>query len=136
MNLKQLDRAKKMAARGYQIRVEKETEHDGPSIYVAYIPEIPGCVAQGDSAEHARTEMRIVLIDVISYLLEADLEVPAPRTQKGSATLQIGDSEAAVFPPVRAQMSPVSTGSRVMKVDELAPCTSWAAAYVPSRVRA
>ena len=110
MNLMFLKKAEEIAARGYQIQVEKEDEHDGPPIYVAYLPEIPECVAQGDSPEHARAELRIILVDVISYMLESDLDVPMPRTRKGSATVQVGDSQTTFTPRSIVHESPVSTG--------------------------
>ena len=136
MKTAQLTKAEKMAASGYQLRVEREDEHDGPPIYVAYIPEIPQCVAQADSPENARAELQNILVDVIAYMLESGLEVPAPETRKGTATVQVGESQAALSPDTKACQPPVITSSDVSQPHQSLPHTSWAVASVPSRIRA
>ena len=135
MRFRFLEKAEEIAARGYQVQVEREDEHEGPPIYVAYVPEIPDCVAQGDSPEHAKAELRIILVDVISYLLESNLEVPQPRTRRGSATVQVGESQTTFTPHTMIQKPVVSTGNLAIQLDQPAPHTSWAVASVPSRVR-
>lgn len=132
----QLTKAEQIAASGYQLRVEREDEHDGPPIYVAYIPEIPQCVAQADSPESARAELQNILVDVIAYMLESGLEVPAPETRKGAATVQVGESQAALSSDTTACQPQATTSSNVSQPHRSVPHTSWAAASVPSRFRA
>ncbi len=132
MNTRLFKKAEQIAASGYQLQVEREDEHDESPIFVAYISEIPECVAQGVSSDQAKAELQTLLVDIIVYMLESDLEVPAPETRKGSAILQAGESQT--ISNNLEQKVPAITGSRVLHLDRSVPHTSWAVASVPSRV--
>lgn len=62
--------------RRYLIVVEKA---DGN--YSAYSPDIPGCVAVGDTPKEVRRNMREAIEFHVQSLIEDKLPVPEPRTK-------------------------------------------------------
>ena len=135
MSARPFHEAEQIAASGYQLQVEREDAHDGQPIYIAYVLEIPECVAQGNSPEQAMAELRILMVDVIAYMLESGLEAPSPTTRLGSATVQVGDSQSALDITTIARKQLVITGSHVLPLNRSEPHTSWAVASIPSRVQ-
>ena len=67
MDRELLKKAKTLAARGYQVQVQKEEGPNGTAIWVAYVPEMPSCVVQGDSPEHAKEALKTVREDYIYF---------------------------------------------------------------------
>lgn len=61
---------------GYAVVIERAD--DGG--YGAWSPELPGCVAVGDSPEHAVSEMREAVRMHLELLRERGEPVPAPTT--------------------------------------------------------
>jgi predicted RNase H-like HicB family nuclease len=59
---------------GYAIVVERAD--DGG--YGAFSPELPGCVALGDTPEHAVAEMREAVRDHLELLRECGEPIPEP----------------------------------------------------------
>ena len=51
-----------------------------PGNYSAYVPDLPGCVAIGDTLEEARLEMQGAIRFHIEGLLEDDLPIPEPTS--------------------------------------------------------
>lgn len=91
MSLDISKQAEEIAAMDYQVRVDREDDHEGPPIYVAHIAEIPECVAQGASPELAQAELREIFVEVIKYMLDSGIDVPRPRARAGNvATAQAG----------------------------------------------
>lgn len=84
-----LKRAKDLAARDYQVQVQKENVEAGRPVWVAYIPEMPSCVAVGDSAERAKEALMIVREDYIYFRLKRGVSVPNPRRVSRDATIKI-----------------------------------------------
>ncbi len=84
-----LKKAKELAARGYQIQVQKEDGGDGKSLWVAYVPEMPSCVATGDSRESAKAALEIVREDYIYFRLKRGVSVPAPKRVPRDSTIRI-----------------------------------------------
>ncbi len=84
MDQELLKAAKALAARDYQVIVEREDGPEGKATWVAYMPEMPSCVALGDSAESAKEALKIVREDYIYFRLKRGVSVPEPKlTRQG-----------------------------------------------------
>ena len=81
MNKELLDQAIALAARGYQVDVQREDCENGDDVWVAFVPEMPSCFAQGDTAEDAIKALKTVREDYIYFLLKHAVPVPEPRPQ-------------------------------------------------------
>ena len=46
--------------------------------YAAYLPELPGCVAAGDTEEETKTLIQEAVMEHLALLAEAEVPVPAP----------------------------------------------------------
>ena len=57
----------------YGIVIEKTTNN-----YSAYVPDLPGCVATGDSIEEVEREIREAIRFHMEGLLEDGLPIPEP----------------------------------------------------------
>ena len=88
MNQALLNKAKALAGRGYQIQVQREIDEDGRPLWVAYVPEMPSCMAVGDSAAKAKEELKIVREDYIYFRLKRGVEVPEPRRMSRDAAIK------------------------------------------------
>ena len=81
MDAELLKKAKSLASRNYQVQLEQEVGRDGAMIWVAFVPEMPACFAQGDTAERAKNALNTVREDYIYFLLKHGLSVPEPTLQ-------------------------------------------------------
>ena len=54
-------------------------ENAGPN-FSAYVPDLPGCIATGQTAEEAEREIRSAIEFHVRGLLEDGLPVPAPSS--------------------------------------------------------
>jgi predicted RNase H-like HicB family nuclease len=59
----------------YAVVIEKAGEN-----YSAYVPDLPGCVATGDTLEEVGAEIRAAVRFHIEGLKEDGLEVPEPTS--------------------------------------------------------
>ena len=59
----------------YAVVIEKAGEH-----YSAYVPDLPGCVATGDSLEAVEAEIRAAVRFHIEGLKQDGLAVPEPTS--------------------------------------------------------
>ena len=59
----------------YAVVIEK-----GERNYSAYVPDLPGCVATGDTLEDVRHEIRAAVDFHLEGLKEDGLPVPEPKT--------------------------------------------------------
>ena len=73
-----LERAKSLAARDYQVQLQEEVGRDGVSIWVAFVPEMPSCAVQADSADAAMQALKRVREDYIYSRLKRGVPVPDP----------------------------------------------------------
>jgi predicted RNase H-like HicB family nuclease len=80
MNDKQWETAEQFAARNYFTIVNREKSEDGEHYYVATHPDLPGCVADGQTPEEAKLELANTRVDYFYFLLEDNLPIPEPRT--------------------------------------------------------
>ena len=58
------------------IRVELEAEEDGRVL--ASVPDLPGVMAYGATAEEAIRKVKIIALQVLADMIESGEEVPAP----------------------------------------------------------
>ncbi|MCY3832778.1 MAG: type II toxin-antitoxin system HicB family antitoxin [Chloroflexi bacterium] len=84
MNKELLDQAIKMAARGYQVGVQREDDENGDLVWVAFVPEMPSCFAQGATVEGAIEALKTVREDYIYFLLKHGVPVPEPQPRESS----------------------------------------------------
>ena len=59
----------------YAVIIEK-----GPKSYGAYVPDLPGCVAAGDSRDEVITLIEEAMVFHIEGLKQEGLSVPAPSS--------------------------------------------------------
>lgn len=57
--------------------------------YSAYSPDIPGCVAVGDTPEEVIRNMREAIVFHVQGLIEDRLPVPEPRTTAEYLAVQV-----------------------------------------------
>ena len=70
---------------GYEI--EFATDHnsgqlrrgDGPSLFIAEVPELPGCAADGPTYEEALKNVGVIVSEWIETARDLGRPVPAPR---------------------------------------------------------
>lgn len=79
MKQKYYRQAESLAQRHYQAHVFLDETTDGEPVYVAIVPEMPGCIAHGDSIEEALEWLESAKLDHIWFLLDRELDVPSPR---------------------------------------------------------
>ncbi len=53
--------------------------------YAAYLPELPGCIAAGDTEEETKTVIQEAVIEHLTLLADADTSVPVPALEFVSA---------------------------------------------------
>ena len=82
MNQELLDRAIVLAARGYQVGVQREDDENGNHVWVAFVPEMPSCFAQGDTVEDAIEALKTVREDYIYFLMKHGVPVPEPKPRE------------------------------------------------------
>jgi len=78
MNKELLDQAIALAARGYHVDVQREDDENGNLVWVAFVPEMPSCFAQGDTVEGAIEALKTVREDYIYFLMKHGAPVPEP----------------------------------------------------------
>ncbi len=79
MNTRNHKKAASLAKREYQSHVFLDETTDGEAVYVAIVPEMPGCIAHGDTVEEAVKWLESAKVDHIWFLLDKNLEVPEPQ---------------------------------------------------------
>ena len=72
------DEARAPAVSPYALFVFLDETTDGDTIYVATNPELPGCVAQGDTVEEAVEILAEVREDYIAHRIANNLPVQPP----------------------------------------------------------
>ena len=79
MNGQKLQEAEKLASRPYQTIIFPDKSTEGELVYVALIPELPGCVSHGETVDEAKASLNEAKIEFIYFMLEDGLAVPEPR---------------------------------------------------------
>jgi predicted RNase H-like HicB family nuclease len=70
--------AEGLAERPYILEVVLDETTDGQPVYVAYNPELEGCMGQGETTDQAIIDLGNARIDYIHSLLEDGLPIPEP----------------------------------------------------------
>ena len=73
------DRVKEYLGLSYSTFVVPDVTTDNEPCYLAYHPELEGCMSHGDTPEEALRNLQEVTELYISALLDKDLEVPIPQ---------------------------------------------------------
>jgi predicted RNase H-like HicB family nuclease len=63
------EEAEKLAARGYEVEISKNTLSDGKEVFVAKNPELKGCTAQAHTLEESLRELDLARINYIYFKL-------------------------------------------------------------------
>ena len=79
MNNDLLEQAVTLAAGGYQVGIQQEDDENGNIFWVAFVPEMPSCFVQGDTAEGAIEALKTVREDYIYFLMKHGVPVPEPK---------------------------------------------------------
>lgn len=64
----------------YVTIVNRQETTDGTSCYVAYHPELPTCLGQGDTPEEAKEDLAEAIVLVIEHLVAQGLPIPRAQT--------------------------------------------------------
>jgi antitoxin HicB len=64
----------------YQIKIMKLSEDDGGG-FIAIVPELPGCISDGESYEDALKNAKLAIEDWIETAKEIDRKIPLPKEQ-------------------------------------------------------
>ena len=86
------EQAEVLADKPYSIKIMSDETVDGKSVYLLSHPELPGCMAQGDTIGEAMDNLKDARIEYILSLLEDKLPVPSPRNR----TTETASSPAVV----------------------------------------
>jgi antitoxin HicB len=65
----------------YRTEIRPELCTDGSVVYVAEIPDLPGCMSHGATVEDARLNLEDAKREYLAALDERGLEVPAPAVE-------------------------------------------------------
>ncbi len=84
-----LKRAETLASRPYQLITFRDKTTDGEPVYVALIPELPGCASHGESQVEAVEALNEAKVEFIYFMLEDGLAVPEPRLLKDSHAINL-----------------------------------------------
>lgn len=79
MNKQTWQRAEEIANQPHQMMTFLDKTTDGEPIYVALIPELPGCHTHGDTVEEALDFLNEVKIEFIYFMLVDGLSVPEAK---------------------------------------------------------
>lgn len=63
----------------YAIELVPDRDEEGATGWVAEVPDLPGCVSQGESPAEAVAHVRDAMADWLSVALEDEKPVPLPR---------------------------------------------------------
>lgn len=93
MNERRLIQAEELASRPYKIELQAYETPDGQPYFFGRVPELPGCVSDGDTEQEAKANVRSAMIDFIYFLLEDGLPVPEPRSFDNFTSINVSDIE-------------------------------------------
>ena len=88
----------------YKSEIRPEEQPDGSILYMAEIPDLPGCMSHGASVEEARQNLEDAKQEYLAALKDRGLPVPTPTAAMvGSVTWTVerGGSAASSLNSVR-----------------------------------
>ena len=71
----------------YHIVIKKDFDYDGKGYYVAEIPDLPGCGAEGETIEEALEKIWEAKRAWIEISLERGLDIPEPKDNVNVVTI-------------------------------------------------
>lgn len=74
-----------MTTKGYQVNIISLPEEDGGG-FLAVVPELAGCMIDGDTPEEALRNVEEAINDWISIELEDGKEIPKPKGYRGQSS--------------------------------------------------
>ena len=77
----------------YAVVIEK-----GERNYSAYVPDLPGCVSVGDTAEQVKSEIREAIEFHLEGMREDGLPIPKPSSQADYVEVEIIDQPPETGP--------------------------------------
>jgi predicted RNase H-like HicB family nuclease len=104
MDEKLIKQATELADRPYTILVSVETTATGQSIYLAKNPELIGCMAQGETLDEARKNLRDARIDYIYDSLLSNDIIPEPRVQQPESPIVTTADNATHVPTAKLKV--------------------------------
>jgi len=91
MNQQMWQQAEKLGNRPYQMMTFLDKTTDGEPVYVALIPELPGCHTHGDTIDEALEMLNEVKAEFIYFMLEDRLAIPEPQLLNTGKRINLGD---------------------------------------------
>lgn len=85
------DRAERLSALPYEALARPDETTTGEPIWLAFTPELPGCMAQAETEKAALRELRKLRPMYIQLMIEDGLPVPPPALAAYLATWQHKD---------------------------------------------
>jgi antitoxin HicB len=62
----------------YRTEIRPEAQPDGGIVYMAEIPDLPGCMSHGASVDEARQNLEDAKREYLAALSDRQLDIPAP----------------------------------------------------------
>lgn len=87
MNRQLEELARILAKRPYAMEIMRDETTGGDPIFLVTHPELPGCLAQGETIEEAQENLEDATYEYISSLLEDELPVPDPKLTATTTSL-------------------------------------------------
>jgi predicted RNase H-like HicB family nuclease len=69
---------------------------EADSRYLAFVPELPGCIADGETLEEATHELVLALKDWLETAKELGMDIPLPVTREDAAKPSPGTAAATL----------------------------------------
>lgn len=91
MNQQAWQQAEKLGKRPYQMLTFLDKTTDSEPVYVALIPELPGCYTHGKTLDEALELLNEVKVEFIYFMLEDGLAVPEPKLLNKDVHMNFGD---------------------------------------------
>jgi predicted RNase H-like HicB family nuclease len=92
----------------YAVQVVPDATTDGGACYLASHPELPGCMAHGDSPDEALRNLEDARRLYLTTLIKRGLEVPKPHSATGAAPIHRQEISWTAQEPSFARPEPES----------------------------
>jgi len=110
------------AALQYRTEIRPEPAPDGGIVYIAEIPDLPGCMSHGSTVDEARQNLEDAKREYLAALEERQLPIPPPSAEPvvGAVTWTIVTSGAGLVEALRPDAAEGSL-RLTSRTDALAP---------------
>lgn len=112
-------KVQEILSREYPIALALEKTATGRELYAAYLLDLPGCIAQGDSEQEAIERLNAVKVAYIRRLMDLKVDIPRPTPFPKIVPGRLGfyDEVSGSFTPATRSMLEGSTDVRSMKLE-------------------